>query len=90
VRAILASEEAQERPALLGDVVADRGPQPGMALLECAERGTLRSRNFHLQVHFGVHSGRGAERVGEDDSDYAARNAYVTDHTIAIKQGLQR
>ena len=52
-----AGEEAQERPALLRDVVPDCAAQHGMPSLERVEDRALRNRNCHLKLHLAVHLG---------------------------------
>src|SRR5436853_6299320 len=53
----LARKEPQERPALLGDVVADRAAQHGITRLECiqyrgaGDRPPLRDVERHLALH---------------------------------------
>ena len=45
----LAGEEAQERPALLGDVIADGTAQHGIAGFECIEDRALRDRTYDFE-----------------------------------------
>src|SRR5256885_3641988 len=47
----LAREEAQERPSLLGDVVADRAPQHGIARLERIQHGCARDSARDIERH---------------------------------------
>ncbi len=50
----LASEEAQERPALQGNVIADGPPQHGIASLKHVQRRAQCDRASDLDDHFGT------------------------------------
>ena len=51
---VLASEEPQERSALLCDVITDCAAQHGIAGLERVEDGALRDRAVDFEGYFAV------------------------------------
>lgn len=54
----LACKEAQERPPLLGQVIADRAAQHWMTSLERIEHRMLRDFSFHLEEHVAIDAGK--------------------------------
>ena len=50
----LAGKEPQERPALLGVVLADRSAQHGIARFERVEHRALRDRTLDLEFQLGA------------------------------------
>src|SRR6266550_8441489 len=65
-----AGEEAQERAALLGDVVADGAAQHGIARLERVQHRALRGRTLDLERHLAADMRQVSEMEGEDNSDH--------------------
>ena len=68
----LAGEEAQERAALLGVVVADGAAQHGIARLKCVQHRTLRDRTIDFERHLAADVGEVSEVEGEDYADHAS------------------
>jgi hypothetical protein len=66
----LAGKEADERPALFSDVVADRPAQHRILGLERVEDGTLRDRAIDGERHLAVNMRQRAQMWWEDDSDH--------------------
>src|SRR5579863_2776795 len=81
---LLAGEEAQERPALEGDVIADRPPQHGIAGLEGVEHRALRDRALDLERHLARDLRQGAQVGREYYSDHSG--AYLL-NAICGKRG---
>jgi hypothetical protein len=67
---LLACEEAQERPALARDVVADRSAEHRVRRFQRIEHGGNRRRRGHVQRNFvSGDAGQRAEMGGEFDAD---------------------
>src|SRR5207302_5018658 len=68
----LACEEPQERPALRGDVVADRAAQHGITRLERVQRRVPGDPAGHVERHLAFHLRQGAQVRREHDADHAS------------------
>src|SRR5436305_14513573 len=68
----LARKEPQERPALLGDVVADRAAQHGITRLERVQHRVPGDPAGHLERHLAFHLRQGAQVRREHDADHAS------------------
>jgi len=66
----LAGEEAQERAALLRDLIADGATQHGIAGFERVEHRALRDRTFDFERYLGAGVGQGSEVGWEDEADH--------------------
>jgi hypothetical protein len=69
---LLAGKEPHERPALLGDVVADRPAKHGITGLEGVENRALRDRSLDFELHFAVDAGQRSQMEREDDSNHGS------------------
>jgi hypothetical protein len=67
---LLAGEEAQERPPLLRDLVADRPAQHGIAGLERVEGRPQRDRAVELKFYFVADVRQRSEMLRDYDSDH--------------------
>jgi len=67
---LLAGEEAQERPAVKRDLVANGSAQHRIAGFERVEDGALRYGAADFQLHFAADLGQGPEMEGQDDADH--------------------
>jgi hypothetical protein len=67
-----ASEEAQERTALLGDMIADRAAQHRILGLEGVEHGTLSDRTFDVELHFRTDARQRPQMSGEYDANHGS------------------
>jgi hypothetical protein len=67
---LFAGEEADERAALLGDVVADCAAEHGVAGLEGVEGGAQGGGAGDVKMHLAVDVGQDAQVLGEDDADH--------------------
>src|SRR5712692_1846556 len=76
----LAGEESQERPALGGDVVADRPPQHRVAGFERVEHRPLRGLTGHVERHLEAKVGQRSEVIRQNDADHRSVCA-STDNT---------
>ena len=72
---LLAGEEAQERPALLCDVVADGAAQHGIAGLERVEDRALRDLSLDLEHQLAADVRQVAQMWREYDSDHVGVSA---------------
>jgi hypothetical protein len=68
----LAGKEAQERPALLRDLVADGAAQHRIAGLERVENGPLRDRAFDFEFYLVANRRQRSQMVREYDSDHVS------------------
>src|SRR6266850_1405926 len=66
----LAGEEAQERTALLCDVVADGAAQHRILDLEGIEHRALRDGTFDVELHLGADARQRPQMSGEYDADH--------------------
>src|SRR6266853_852179 len=66
----LASEEAQKRPPLLRDLVADRPAQHRIAGLERVEHRALRDRTLNFERHLAADVRQRSQMLREYDSDH--------------------
>src|SRR6266478_5550824 len=66
----LASEEAQERTALLRDVIADRAAQHRILGLEGVEHRALRDRTVDVELHLRTDARQRPQMSGEYDADH--------------------
>ena len=69
---LLASEEAQERPALLRDVIADRPAQHRIAGLERIEHRALRDRALDLERHLAADMRQRSQMLREYDANHGS------------------
>src|SRR5271167_2967879 len=69
---LLAGEEAQEWPALLRDVVADRTTQHRVAGLDRVEDRALRNRSLDFELQLSTNVGQRSQVLREYDSDHAS------------------
>jgi hypothetical protein len=67
---LLAGEEAQHRPTLLRDVVADGSAQHRVAGLERVEDRALRDGARDFERHLGADLRQRSQMIGEDDADH--------------------
>ena len=67
-----AGEEAQERPPLLGGVVADGAAQDGVARLQRIEQRPLCGRPANFDRDLRARPGQGAQVVGDDDANHGS------------------
>src|SRR5271157_961950 len=67
---LLAGEEPQERPALPGDVVADRPAKHWITGLESVEDRALGRRTFNPEFHLSVDACQSPQMFWEDHSDH--------------------
>ena len=67
---LLAGEEPQERPALPGDVVADRPAKHWITGLERVEDRALGRRTFNPEFHLSVDACQSPQMFWEDHSDH--------------------
>src|SRR6267143_6008614 len=68
----LAGEEAQERTALLCDVVADGATQHRILDLECVEHRALRDGTFDVELHLGADARQRPQMSGEYDANHGS------------------
>ena len=66
------SEEPQERPALLRDVIADRAAQHRVAGFERIDDRTLRSHTLNVELHFAADVRKSAKVRRELNSDHGS------------------
>jgi len=66
----LAGEEAQERPALLRDLIANRPAQHRIADLERVEDRSQRDRAVELKFYFAADVRQRSEMLRNYDSDH--------------------
>src|ERR1700687_374672 len=69
---LLASEEAQERTALLGDMIADRAAQHRILGLEGVEHRTLRDGTLDVELHLGADARQRPQMSGEYDANHGS------------------
>src|SRR5207302_7300808 len=69
---LLAAEEPDERPALLGDVVANRSPQHRVGGLERVEDRALRDLPLDVELHLAVDVRERPEMRREHDPDHGS------------------
>ena len=69
---LLAGEEPQERPALLGDLVADRPAQHGIAGLERVEDRALRHLTFDVELHLAADARQHPQMIRKHHSDHGS------------------
>ena len=67
-----AGEEPQERPALPGDMIADRPKQHRITRLECVDDRSLRDLAVNVYLHFVVDPRQCSQMVRERDSDHVS------------------
>src|SRR5262249_14817875 len=67
---LLTGEEAQHRPALLRDVVADRPAQHRITGLQGVEDRTLRGRACNVELHVAVDVRQCPQMIGKHHSDH--------------------
>ena len=67
-----AGEEAHERPALLGDVVADRPLQHRIGILKRVEDRALRDRTFDVEFHLAPNVRQRAQMCRKPDPDHGS------------------
>jgi hypothetical protein len=63
-------EETQERPALLGHMVADGPAKHGIGRFQGIEHGTDRDRSVYVEDNFVIDASKSAEVGRKDDSDH--------------------
>src|SRR5258705_2472567 len=80
---LLAGEEAEERPALLREVVADRPAQHRIGGLERVEHRALRDRPRDLELHLAVHARERPEMGRQHDPDHGS--VWTSTHTTALR-----
>ena len=68
----LAGEEAHERPALLGRMVADRSAQHWVASLKRVDHRALRDRAFNLELGLALELGQHPQMGWKIDSDHGS------------------
>ena len=68
---LLAGEEAQERPTLLRDLIADRAAQHGIACLKRVENRSQRDRAVELKFHFASDVRQRSQMLRDYDSDHS-------------------
>src|SRR6267143_1593084 len=68
----LAGEEAQERTALLRDVVADGAAQHRILCFECIEDGALRDGTFDVELHLRTDARQRPQMSGEYDANHGS------------------
>ena len=69
---LLAGEEPQERPALLGDLIADRPAQHRIAGFKRVEDGALRGWTPDVEFDLAANLRQGSQMVRKDNSDHIA------------------
>src|ERR1700751_3595754 len=69
---LLTGEEAQKRPSLLGDVIANGAPQHRILFLDRVENRTLRDRGMHIDFQFVLDARQRPQVCGEDHSDHCS------------------
>src|SRR2546421_9177462 len=67
----LAREEPQERPSLLGDVIADRAPQHGIACFERVQHRAAGDPARHLERHLTLDLRQRAQVRRQHHADHA-------------------
>src|SRR5450432_1214246 len=67
-----AREEANHRPALLRDVIANRSPQCRIICFQRVEHRALRDRAIDLQLHFVANFRQRAQVMRQDYADHAS------------------
>jgi hypothetical protein len=67
---LLAGEEAQERPPLLRDLIADRAAQHRIASLERAEDRSQRDWAVELKFYFAADVRQRSQMLRDYDSDH--------------------
>ena len=67
---LLAGEEPQERPALLGHLIADRPAQHRIAGLKRVEDRALRDRALDIELDLTTNLRQGSQMVRKDDADH--------------------
>jgi hypothetical protein len=68
---LLAGEKAQERPALLRELIADRPAQHGIAGFERVEDRSQRDRAVELKFYFAADVRQRSEMLRDYDSDHS-------------------
>src|SRR5216110_2367813 len=69
---LLAGEESHKRPALPGDVVAERPAQHRIPALERVEDRALRGPTFDIELHLAVDFSQGAQMRREHNADHGS------------------
>src|SRR6267378_7154048 len=69
---LFAGEEAQERTALLGDMIADRAAQHRILGFESVEHRALRDRTFDVELHLGADARQRPQMSGEYDANHGS------------------
>src|ERR1700674_151531 len=69
---LLASEEAQERAAFLGDMISDRAAQHRILGLEGVEHRTLRDGTLDVELHLGADARQRPQMSGEYDANHGS------------------
>ena len=69
---LLAGKESYKRPALLGNVVADRPAQHGIPRLERVENRALRDRSIDFELNFALNVGQGSQMKREHNADHGS------------------
>src|ERR1700687_3378631 len=80
-KVFLASEEPQEAPALLRDVVADRPSQHGIASLKGVEDRTLSGLTLDVERHLAVDACQRPQVCRKLDADHG--NVWTSTETTA-------
>src|SRR5437588_1644584 len=83
---LLAGEEAQERPALLRDLVADRPAQHRIAGLKRVENRPQRDRAVELELHLAANVRQRSQMLRKNDSDQLRHRR---DAPTLFRQALQ-
>jgi len=78
---LFACEEAQERPALQRDVIADSATQHRILRFECVEYGAQRHRGLDFELHLSACFRQRAQMLGEFDSDLHDSVCTSTEYT---------
>ena len=69
---LFAGEEAQERTALLRDMIADRATQHRILGFESVEHRALRDRTLDVELHLGTDARQRPQMSGEYDANHGS------------------
>jgi hypothetical protein len=73
---LLAGVVAEESSALLGDMIANRAAEHGIAVFEGVERGAEGYRAVNVEVDFALDVSEGAEVKREGDADHVMGDSF--------------
>jgi hypothetical protein len=68
----LAREEAQERTALLRDVIADGAAKHGILRFECVKYRALSDRTIHVDLDLGADVCEGSQMARKHDANHGS------------------